>query len=466
MFRVEPTDSGKSNRLAIVSLLALSAAALAVTVWVMVDFLHEQEIVHALVSQLPPEAALSAEALEGELRWQFRLSILVVLNLVVTAFAMVLLSRANLSTKESLRDLKAQASDILSSMDLAVITTDLDGTVTSINRRGIELFGLDGDDGDLVGRPLSELSEVIALEEFRQITRLSNQTELVRDYSQTINGSMRVLRGFCQPLRNHELVDVGNILQLRDVTERVLMSDRLRRMERYMGLGSLAVGLHHEIKNPLAALSLHVQLLEEEIAGVIASDEIHEMLNVIKTEVARVGGVLESFRDFASLGHLSLAKVDVVKLVKRQVRLIGPQADQQNVEVSVDVSTRPIPILNGDLTRLEQVLLNLLVNALEAMPKGGTLTIRVLIIETGDTEVVRIEVIDSGPGIPENIRDRIFDPYFTTKCNGTGMGLALSDKIMRQHGGGLDFRSTKGGTDFGMTLPIERDRESDAGETL
>lgn len=461
MFRVNPTETSKAYRLAIASLLALSAAAFVVTVWVMVDFLHEQEIVHGLIGQLPPEAAPAAKELEGELRWQFRLSILVVLNLVVTAFAVVLLARANRSTQESLRDIKAQAGDILGSMDLAVITTDLNGIVTSINRRGIELLALEG---DYVGRPLSELSRTILLDEFRQATRPRDGSSFTQDYSHSVSGSIRILRAFWQPLKNHEQEEIGNILQLRDVTERALMDDRLLRMERYMGLGSLAAGLQHEIKNPLAALSLHVQLLEEEIASSVPTDDVQEMLSVIKTEVARIGGVLENFRDFASLGRLNLATVDMAKLINRQVRLISPQASQQKVAVHVELPDKPLPSFQGDRVRLEQVLLNLLVNAMEAMLEGGTLTVQVETARPNDADTLRIKVLDTGPGIPDTIRDSIFDPYFTTKSDGTGMGLALCDKIMRQHNGRVEIRSSQDGSVFEMTLPITDARREEGQE--
>ncbi|MFT5327259.1 MAG: signal transduction histidine kinase [Planctomycetaceae bacterium] len=460
MFRVNPTETSKAYRLAIVSLLALSAAAFAVTVWVMVDFLHEQEIVHGLISQLPPEAAPAAKELEGELRWQFRLSILVVLNLVVTAFAVVLLARANRATQESLRDIKAQAGDILGSMDLAVITTDLSGVVTSINRRGIEMLALDG---EYVGRPLSDLSESILLEEFRQATQLNNDGSVTRDYSHSVKGSIRILRAFCQPLKNHEAEEIGNILQLRDVTERALMDDRLLRMERYMGLGSLAAGLQHEIKNPLAALSLHVQLLEEEIASSATTDEAQEMLSVIRTEVARIGGVLENFRDFASLGRLNLATVDLAGLIDRQVRLIGPQTNLQKIDIRVELPDEPLPSLQGDRVRLEQVLLNLLVNAMEAMPEGGTLTVRVETSRANDADTLRVEVLDTGPGITDAVRSRIFDPYFTTKNDGTGMGLALCDKIIRQHNGRIEIGSSQNGAVFEIILPTT-DERSDEGQ--
>ena len=418
----------------------------------MVDFLHEQQIVQDMIGQLPPETVASAQELAGELRWQFRLTILVVLNLIVTGFAVLLLWRGYRSSQESLRDLKALASDILSSMDQAVITTDLLGQVTSINRRGMELLAVTD---ECVGKPLSELSQDGALEMFLRQSQSANSTEQIKDVPVQSNGATRTLRAYCQPLRNHENSQIGHVVQLRDVTERVLMDDRLRRMERYMGLGSLVAGLHHEIKNPLAALSLHVQLLEEVLEVPETPGTVHEMLEVIKTELARIGGVLESFQDFASIQHLSRSPVDIPKLVRQQVKLITPQSNDQGIDIRLDLPDRPIQPLSADRTKLEQVFLNLLINAMEAMPDGGTLTVRVETSEVDDAESVRLEVIDSGIGIPEDVRDRIFDPYFTTKSRGTGMGLALCDKIIRQHNGSLTFRTGANWTAFEVALPLE-----------
>lgn len=448
MFRARSGDT-KNYRLAIAGLLTLSVAALAVTIWVMKDLLREQEIVSELVRYLPPEGEVAAEELAGELRWQFRLSILVLLNLVVTGFTVLLLWRAYRSSQEALRDIKALASDILGSMDQAIITTDLGGSVTSINRRGIELLALTGEP---VGQPISELSREVPLQDVCQETRESASGDKPQDFQIAANGCSRTLRAFCQPLHNIDNDDIGNVIQLRDVTERVLMDDRMRRMERYMGLGSLAAGLHHEIKNPLAALSLHVQLMEEELMEQTVPDSIHQMLSVIKTEVTRVGGVLESFRDFASIDRLTRYELDLSELIDRQVKLIAPQADLRNIKVVTEVDDSDLSAVNVDRVRLEQVLLNLLVNAMDAMPTGGTLTIRT---SRSESNSVRIEVMDTGTGVPEELTNRIFDPYFTTKSEGTGMGLALCDKIIRQHHGSLDFHSTDHGTVFDITLPIE-----------
>ncbi|MCA9070981.1 MAG: PAS domain-containing sensor histidine kinase, partial [Planctomycetaceae bacterium] len=255
---------------------------------------------------------------------------------------------------------------------------------------------------------------------------------------------------FCQTLNDFEGKEIGNVLQLRDVTERVLVDDRMRRMERYLGLGSLAGGLHHEIKNPLAALSLHVQLLEEQIEERDPSDETLRMLGVIKKEVHRIGDVLQSFQDFASIGRLNLGPVNLPELIQRQVKLVRPRADQRKVTIHIEPSAESLPTIEADQTRLEQVLLNLILNSMEAMPEGGEVTISA---QHAD-DVVHLEVSDTGPGVPDDLRDRIFDPYFTTKSEGTGLGLALCDKIMRQHQGGLDYRSTDRGATFRLTLPL------------
>jgi signal transduction histidine kinase len=440
MFRVESTKTGANYRLAVIGLLLLSGAALAITIWVMVDFLREQSIVEELTAKLPSEARESAEVLAVELRWQFRLSILVVLNLV----AVVLLWRAYRTSQDTLRDIKALASDVIGSMDQAVITVDLAGKVTSINRRGMELLELNS---DCVGRPVKELAAV-PLDQFLTDWLVQRSVAMIRDFPTSHNGNARTLRAFCQMLSDHEGKDVGNVLQLRDVTDRVLIEDRMRRMERYMGLGSLAGGLHHEIKNPLAALSLHVQLLEEELESGETSIAVRQMLGVIRTEVTRIGGVLEGFRDFASIEQLNPASVNITDLIVQQVDLLRPTAKQQAVELVFD-SSRAIPEILVDRIRLEQVLLNLIVNAIESMPAGGVLTIST---SASDDQVV-IEVADTGCGIPVNLQDKILDPYFTTKSEGTGLGLALCDKIMRQHYGSLEFRSSPAGTTFRLTLP-------------
>ncbi len=133
--------------------------------------------------------------------------------------------------------------------------------------------------------------------------------------------------------------------------------------------------------------------------------------------------------------------------------MLRPQADSVGVKIDQQLPPKPIETLHGDSIRLEQVLLNLAINAIAAMPDGGTLTFRV----TSTEDCVRIAVDDTGHGIPPEIRPQIFDPYFTTRGDGTGMGLALCDKIVRQHGGSIDVRTGPEGSEFTIVLPTTVD---------
>lgn len=444
MFRNHQGGTQNNFRFPIAGLLLLSLTALAITIWTMADFLREQAIVEELTRKLPRDSTAAAKELVVELGWQFRLSILVVLNLVATGLALVLLSRAYRSSQESLRDLKALAGDILSSMDHAVITTDRNGFITSINRQGLELLG---SKPDCVSKHLESLSKTIPLDRFLADWQSDRSVSMTRDFH--ANNSGRTVRATCQKLSDFEGREIGQVLQLRDVTERILIEERMRRMERYMGLGSLAAGLHHEIRNPLAAVSLHVQLLEEQLEESQVSEEVQLMLAVIKAEVTRIGGVLEGFRDFASMDKLNLEPVDLAKLIKRQVDLALPQAREQGILVHSILPDSPLPKITADLVRMEQALLNILVNAMQAMPNGGELIIKA----SANSDSVRLEISDTGNGIPNSLRERVFDAYFTTKSEGTGLGLSLCDKIVRQHHGNLDFLSSEDGTTFVMTLP-------------
>jgi len=452
MFRVSEAENGKTYRFAIASLLILSVTALLITIWVMVDFLREREIVHELIGQLPAEARASGKELESELKWQFRLSSLIVLNSIVTGTVMLLLWKALQSSRRSLRDLKTLAGDILSSLDQGVITTDEHGLISSINDRGLELLSVDHDP---IGRPLRQLTEPIGLPNFQDLGCHGSTHAEARDFTVQMNDSVQTLRTFTQTLRDHQDIDIGCIIQLRDVTERVLIEEQMRRMERYMGLGTLAAGLRHEIENPLTALSLHVQLLDEHLRDGEISQETDDMLKIIKKEINRTVSVLEDFRDFASLGGLNLSPVDLRDIVQRQTALVTPQARKHKINLNVEIDRSFAGTVQADAGRIEQVLLNLLINAIDAMKDGGELTVRLSAEQDGrDLGLQRVEVIDTGLGIPDNLKDRIFDPYFTTKGSGTGMGLALCDKIVRQHLGNLSFHRSNEGTVFEFTLPI------------
>ena len=428
----------------------LSLCALVVTAWVLTNVRHEQAIVKRLVNHLQGSDLQVASELSTELGLQGSLSFLLVLNVVAATVAFTFVLRGYFSSERNLEDVKVLSADILASMDAGVITTDLDGRIISINPRGRELVNLPLDSTahsiQLLGPEHALLVSIC------EDVRRHHQPIRDRDYRTQRDGHRVALRAGCTMLRNRQKEEIGIVIHVRDVTEKVLMEERLLRMERYMGLGSLAAGLQHEIKNPLNALSLHIQLLCERLQKDTADDEVTEILDVLNTEIKRIGNVLDGFRNYASIHEIGRAPVDVMQLIEKLFRLLRPDAEQKGVKLEIETSQAGDWEVQADAAQLEQVLLNLALNAIAAMPDGGLLRFRI----SQQLDRLRMDVIDTGRGIPPEIQSQIFDPYFTTRSDGTGMGLALCDKIMRQHDGSIEFQSSTSGTTFSILLPLAK----------
>ncbi len=441
------THDGRSVRRFGIGLALLTLLTVAATAWILSNVRREQAIVASLTKHLPESDLQVANELSGDLRLQSSLSVLLVLNIIATSMAFAWVIRGYMTSEQSLRNVKFLATDILASMDAGVITTDKDAVITSVNPSGRELLGLEGDG---LGTKLSNIDhQHNLLANICTEINTSHRPIRDRDYRVTSHGHHRTLRAGCTRLQNRKCEQVGIVIHVRDVTEKALMEDRLRRMERYMGLGSLAAGLQHEIKNPLSALSLHIQLLCERLAKESFDAEIDELLDILNTEVTRINEVLDGFRNYASVTHLGRSPVDVASLIEKLARLLRPQAEQQCVKIRVDLPLERSKSIPADATRLEQVFLNLALNGLAAMKDGGTLAFQL----AEQAENLRIDVSDSGNGIPNEIQSKIFDPYFTTRNEGIGMGLALCDKFIRQHDGTIDFETSPHGTRFTVLLP-------------
>lgn len=460
MFHPGDSRYNRRSQFAIAILGALSLMGLIVTAWIQRDFRREQEIVEHLSGHLPGSDRAEVSELAGGLRMQSRLSVLLILNIVASATAVVLLFRAYLTSERSLRDVKVLATDVLASINEGIVTTDREARILSINPVGTTLLG---GDSRLLHRSLKDLPQ-----DHRSLYTMCldvvthDSTVGTTDYTATVNGHKHVLHADCSLLCDQGQQEIGTVINIRDVTEKSLMEQRLRRMERYMGLGSLAAGLQHEIKNPLSALALHVQLLVEHLEEECPSPAVVEILDVLTAETRRVNDVLDGFRDFASINDLNRSHVDLREVIQRLARFVDPQAASKNIQVEVNVDDTVPKAIAIDAVRVEQTLLNLVLNALESMPDGGRVSIRAHFCD----QAVRIEIRDTGNGIPEELQDKVFDPYFTTRSEGTGMGLAICEKIVRQHGGNIEFETGRAGTTFTVTLPVEHEESVAPEETL
>ncbi|MBX6314017.1 MAG: PAS domain-containing protein [Isosphaeraceae bacterium] len=371
--------------------------------------------------------------------------------LVLAATVILWMRWHQLSTQRVLDQVRLLAQDILASIPTGVISVDRWGKITSLNpaaRRILEVGGAG------VGRTLAEISSAeVPLADL--VERVAGSGTEVRDQELTVGRSGRLLRlrVAAHILKDTEGQVLGHVLLLWDITEQVLLEERMRRVEHFHSLGTLAAGLLHEIKNPLTALSIHVQLLEERLQALGARGPEDELIDIVRAEVSRLNAVLESFRDFAHLEALDVRPIDVCAALEEVARLVRPQATRQGVRlVMQDGRGTPLPSVPLDAKKFEEAVLNLVINALEAMPDGGTLS-----LEAGIEEGwLRVEVRDTGRGIPPEIQGHLFRPYVSTKRQGTGLGLALTEKLVSQHGGQITYATGPEGTSFRLLFPLGR----------
>jgi len=223
--------------------------------------------------------------------------------------------------------------------------------------------------------------------------------------------------------------------------------ERLRLEDRMAALGALSVGIAHEIRNPLASISGAIEILE---GAVPAGDDRHEFVDILKKEIARLNGLVGRQLDLARTAPVERAACDLGAIAREVTDLARKQAESQGVVVATDVDPAT-PAAWADESRVRQAVLNLVVNAIQAMPTGGEM--RVAVVPRESRAVVVVE--DRGPGLPPADRDRLFEPFFTTKREGTGLGLAIAWQIARQHDGELVAEDREGGgARFALALPV------------
>ncbi|UJR80890.1 ATP-binding protein [Sandaracinus amylolyticus] len=248
----------------------------------------------------------------------------------------------------------------------------------------------------------------------------------------------------------------GLAAQASIAVENSRLYQRMKERDRLAALGEMAAGLAHEIRNPLGAIKASAQFLAEPAPrdeSTRMDDGAREFLDIIVEEVDRLNRVVSSFLDYARPSQLGdVAPIDVNATVRRTLQLLGPQFGP-GVESALDLDEQ-VPPVRIDAERLRQVLINLALNAVQAMEGHGRLEVRTRGVSRGDERGVEIHVADTGPGIPQKVLKNLFVPFVTTKDRGTGLGLAISQRIASAAGGLIEVRSSPGiGTTFVVRLP-------------
>src|SRR5947207_5463338 len=358
-----------------------------------------------------------------------------------------------------------------------IIVTDSKGRVTYLNDAACKLFGLEA--ADAIGKRLDERVRGL---DWRSLTQggvpLSRDMEIFYPENRFINfyivpliiESRDSVGGIGNSARPGSTIPatvqhVGHVLILRDITESRRTTQETIESERLNALTLLAASVAHEIGNPLNSLHIHLQLMERTAQGLNhnARAELQQSTDVARSEVRRLDSIVTQFLRAIRPSHPRLHPANLNTIVEEAVRFFNPEIQDRDLVVEQDLRA-DLPLLQLDSEQMKQAFYNVIKNSLEAMKRHGTLHIRT---DLDDKHVI-VSFTDTGSGMSAENLSRVFEPYFTTKPSGSGLGLLIVRRIVREHGGELSIESTQGkGLTLAIRLPyIERRiRMLEAGET-
>ncbi|HJZ65880.1 MAG TPA: ATP-binding protein [Candidatus Acidoferrum sp.] len=344
--------------------------------------------------------------------------------------------------------LKDFSENIVESLNIGVLAVDLTGIVDSWNTRMEQLFSVSRQDA--VGRRLDSLlpaglaEEILTREDEEQVTGIYKHRLQHQGKALTLNVSIT-------PLVSKSGERIGRLLLFDDVTQREHMEEQMTQTEKLTSLGLLAAGVAHEVNTPLAVISNYIQMLAKQMPE---EDPRHAIIEKIVKQTFRASEIVNNLLNFSRTGAGELGNVDVNKVVEETLSLVAHPLKTSQIHVVKNLG-EALPTVRGSANKLQQVFLNLFLNARDAMPGGGMLEVKT----AAHNGSVEIEVVDTGAGIPREHIHKIFDPFFTTKGSGrgTGLGLSVSYGIIKEHAGKIDVRSTPGkGTSFHVEFPAAR----------
>ena len=341
---------------------------------------------------------------------------------------------------------------VLQSLTTGLISVDPRGNIAYMNRGAERILQYSTE--EVLGKPLGMVMASKERKDLLSVKRDGKESPPAREIRITRKDGVEIPVGFTVSSHlNEEGREIGKIIHFRDLTEIKEMQEELLRMDRLVSLGEIAMGIAHEIRNPLAGIRIMAQALEEEISH---NPTWREYVGRIISEIDRLNELLKSFFSFAKPQQPNLALCHLPRLVDDVLLLLGK--DLQSRRIRVEHTHDPdLPEVKVDEGQIKQVLLNLFMNAMQAMEEEGSLRIHSEKVVVGGRRELVLSVADTGKGIAPEHQSRIFDPFFTTKAKGLGLGLSITYRIVQRHRGRIRVQSEPGrGTTFFVHLPCER----------
>jgi two-component system, NtrC family, sensor kinase len=378
------------------------------------------------------------------------------LELLVTLSGYVGIALENASLYQSLQRkvddyerLKEFSENIVESINVGILAADLDDRVESWNTRMEELTGVLRDQA--VGQRLSSVLPDILIDHLERVRgdmSIHHLDKIPLPFTRRTDAREITVNIAVAPLIARDMQQIGRLVIFDDITDRADLERRLVQADKLSSIGLLAAGVAHEVNTPLAVISTYAQMLTKQVAG---DEQQSRMLDKIAKQTFRASEIVNSLLNFSRTSTTELTAVNLNKLIQETLSLIEHQLKSAEIKVQSGLENS-LPPVTGNAGKLQQVFLNLFINARDAMEPGGVLSITSNYDEAG----VQVDVSDTGHGIAPEHLQRIYDPFFTTKSarKGTGLGLSVTYGIVQEHGGTIEvFSRPGGGTRFRLELP-------------
>jgi PAS domain S-box-containing protein len=370
-------------------------------------------------------------------------------------FLNVRLEETNRDLRDSLEEkdrVSNYLNNILESMTDGLLVVGLDGRINLFNQAAEEITGRSQE--EVLGRPYEEVMGIDGGRDKSVLQTLGSGDSLVNQEKDLRRTDERTIPlGFSTSLvRDGNGAVLGAIEAFSDLTEVKRLESQVRQMHTLAALGEMAATVAHEIRNPLGGIASFANLLERDLD---ADDPNRRMVRQITVGVARLNRIVSSLLSYTRPLNLNTHPVELSQTVEEAAAFFEIDAARQNPEVTIERRFAESRTCQVDTEQFHQVVLNLLLNARQAMPEGGTIEIELTSERAEDGDWALVAVRDTGVGIDADVRDKLFTPFFTTKEDGTGLGLVTSKKIVEAHGGRISVDSVPGeGTCFTIALPM------------
>ena len=348
----------------------------------------------------------------------------------------------------SLTEIRQYAGEFFKNIPNAIITMDSMTKITSFNNEASNITGIN--EKDILNKTVTDSLDIRLLPIIKLLIHGLEKDIIYIKHIVKIKGTM----GIETPIMINTSLQkdltgktLGVIGVFRSVEEIKQLEESVIRAKNLESLGALSAGMAHELRNPLTSIKGYAQYIKLELGE---SSALNEDISIVIDEVDRLNNIIDRFLDFARPKELNLELRNINEVLKLVVKLISKEMLAKNIDIVLENSN--VPDICFDFEQIEQVLLNISINALQAMPNGGVLTIHSVFLEASN--IIEITLQDTGGGISHDNQDKIFEPFFTTKNKGTGLGLAICSRIVENHKGVIEVLSTTPlGTKFTIKLP-------------